>query len=632
VLHAAGLPPLAQPPRTDTFNVNTPPVSKDPVTCFDGVLRDAIDATQAFQIALTTAWRDKPGCRNGAAAAPELDPCWSSLVQARALIDQAAQAYVDARKSGTDPTNRQLVARGNSLMSQAANVLQQARTCFGPIFAKWTQDGGRYVPGPLRGGVSADAGLDPVCGDSLQERRNKDRLLGVAGVVVPEQQMIQLNLQGRVITCGGCPQGPPPPKFVCWLKTSASAGAGTDRPPGRVPTETPSPPVPPGATPVGPDVGIVCPNARSPQEAAAAGCRWIGDKRGYDLCANPNWYTLPQCVAQASRPSPEEPQACALRSPEESYVRGLVEGFASCVVSTITSPLALLSAIDADLADLSDAARAMVRSDADGAARILKLKGERDRQQLEEMARSIREMFNPRVLDHDAFDPSKKGQQPSDERRLAQAADAGRRHGARICQFAVLPEAGRALRVTKPVTPPAIEAPVLKPAYAGPLRLVLPAAVAESFASLVDTIARRAAMRVARDPKFLANLERGELSQAGTRFHAAARREAEALRSQVPEGWVMHAEESTIDAKGDAIRIDLYFRGPCGELIVFDWKTSGRSALAAIEQMDKYMGTLTWQYQWQFPGAKVVTASSVSWIDYVRPLVPQRYFANYKFR
>ena len=55
----------------------------------------------------------------------------------------------------------------------------------------------------------------------------------------------------------------------------------------------------------------------------------------------------------------------------------------------------------------------------------------------------------------------------------------------------------------------------------------------------------------------------------------------------------MHAEESTIDPKGDVIRIDLYFRGPYRELIVFDWMTSGRSALAAIEQIDKYMGTLT---------------------------------------
>src|SRR5262249_5543439 len=58
------------------------------------------------------------------------------------------------------------------------------------------------------------------------------------------------------------------------------------------------PPMRPGTKHVGPHEGKVCTNAGSPQEAAAAGCRWLGSKDGYDLCANPNWYRLPQCVAR----------------------------------------------------------------------------------------------------------------------------------------------------------------------------------------------------------------------------------------------------------------------------------------------------------------------------------------------
>jgi hypothetical protein len=45
------------------------------------------------------------------------------------------------------------------------------------------------------------------------------------------------------------------------------------------------------------DYGKVCPNSMIPQQAAAAGCRWIGAVGGYDLCANPGAEKYPQCSA-----------------------------------------------------------------------------------------------------------------------------------------------------------------------------------------------------------------------------------------------------------------------------------------------------------------------------------------------
>jgi hypothetical protein len=51
------------------------------------------------------------------------------------------------------------------------------------------------------------------------------------------------------------------------------------------------------------DYGKVCPNSMTPQQAAAAGCRWVGAVGGYDICANPGAKHLPQC-AIVNQPSP----------------------------------------------------------------------------------------------------------------------------------------------------------------------------------------------------------------------------------------------------------------------------------------------------------------------------------------
>jgi hypothetical protein len=141
----------------DSFNTNTaPPLSggveeNDPVRCFDHALRNEQNALQAYQIVYGANWPGDFACR-GQVAAAELDPCWDFLLEARPLIEQAARDYEQARRV-MEPQSGQLVHAGNDLMRQAAGIWQQARRCFAPIFARWTQNGGRHVPG-LKPGIA----------------------------------------------------------------------------------------------------------------------------------------------------------------------------------------------------------------------------------------------------------------------------------------------------------------------------------------------------------------------------------------------------------------------------------------------------------------------------------------------
>jgi hypothetical protein len=283
-----------------------------------------------------------------------------------------------------------------------------------------------------------------------------------------------------------------------------------------------------------------------------------------------------------------------------------------CVGSLVMSPIALMNQALVDFSDQGRAAAAFLQGDVATAEEILHIKGERNRQEFEAMLRS----FNPEALHASPF-------------------DAGRRVGSRICQFAVLPAVTRGVMPKKPPVPPEpLESPpMFQKEYLAALRLPFPSRHASAFASIADEIARKASAQVAKSPRFLEALRNGDIRTAGTLFHSAAKEAAEQMRGSLPEGWKMFVEKETIDPKGDAIRPDLYFRGPCGELVIFDWKTSARSALQAITQMENYMGTLQWQTRLQgFPGAKVMGAQSVSWIDYVRPMVPRGLLGTYRWR
>jgi hypothetical protein len=136
---------------------------------------------------------------------------------------------------------------------------------------------------------------------------------------------------------------------------------------------------------------------------------------------------------------------------------------------------------------------------------------------------------------------------------------------------------------------------------------------------IVDEVGRRAAQRAVNDPRFVAAVTAENWTLAGTLFHSAAATEVRALSAaEIPAGWRLTAEE-VVQAGLGGSRVDVLARGPAGWLLEFDWKTTGRSALtsAARREMQRHSGHITANIAGQLTGQE-----SRSWIDYVRPLLP----------
>jgi len=112
---------------------------------------------------------------------------------------------------------------------------------------------------------------------------------------------------------------------------------------------------------------------------------------------------------------------------------------------------------------------------------------------------------------------------------------------------------------------------------------------------LVDGIGQRAAARVVADPRFVQAVQSGNRTLAGTLFHSAAAQEARAIpASALPPGWVIDAE-LVIQAGAGGSRVDILLRGPAGQIIEYDWKTTGRSALSygSRREMTRHAGQIT---------------------------------------
>jgi hypothetical protein len=93
------------------------------VRCFDHVWRDARNAVQAYQIVYAPGWKDEVAC-HGKVPAPDLEPCWPPVLQARPLVEQAATLFERARHAYA-PEQGLLVAQANALIRQAAGLLDQ---------------------------------------------------------------------------------------------------------------------------------------------------------------------------------------------------------------------------------------------------------------------------------------------------------------------------------------------------------------------------------------------------------------------------------------------------------------------------------------------------------------------------
>jgi hypothetical protein len=155
--------------------------------------------------------------------------------------------------------------------------------------------------------------------------------------------------------------------------------------------------------------------------------------------------------------------------------------------------------------------------------------------------------------------------------------------------------------------------------YRTALEMVFPSQFANHLARTVDGIGQRAAQRAVANPQFVAAVQSGNWTLAGTLFHSAAAQEARALpASALPSGWVIEAER-VIQTGAGGSRADVLLRGPAGQIVEFDWKTTGRSALSygSRREMTRHAGQITTNI-----GGALTTQESRSWIDYVQSLLP----------
>lgn len=154
--------------------------------------------------------------------------------------------------------------------------------------------------------------------------------------------------------------------------------------------------------------------------------------------------------------------------------------------------------------------------------------------------------------------------------------------------------------------------------YLEAMGMVFPGRFFNRFVRVTDGIGDRAAQRAVSNPQFVFAVQNGNWPLAGTLFHSAAAQEVRNLpASALPAGWVIEAER-TIQAGLGGSRADILISGPNGEIIEYDWKTTGRSAISfqARREMSRHAGQITSNI-----GGTLVTQESKSWVDFVRPLL-----------
>lgn len=157
--------------------------------------------------------------------------------------------------------------------------------------------------------------------------------------------------------------------------------------------------------------------------------------------------------------------------------------------------------------------------------------------------------------------------------------------------------------------------------YEAALKMVFPSQYADNVARLVDEIGQNAATRAMGNPQFVSAMKNGNMTLAGTLFHSAAadvvEDAAKASSDLIPKGWTLEAEKTIQAGKGGS-RADVLLQGPGSDVVEFDWKTTGKSALSygSRKEMERHAGQIAVKL-----GGKLTTQQSRSWMDYVRPLL-----------
>jgi len=180
----------------------------------------------------------------------------------------------------------------------------------------------------------------------------------------------------------------------------------------------------------------------------------------------------------------------------------------------------------------------------------------------------------------------------------------------------LIQRASRRFGVTAPAE--AIEIRVSGTEYLRALEHVFPHQYFDEALRAVDDIGRTAARNVVRNPAFLEAVRRRNWALAGTYFHSAAAAEGRlaAQAGRLPAGWRFEFELVVQSGKGGS-RLDVFLRGPAGEVLELDCKTTGRSALStgSRREMARHATQIA---DPKNLGLTLTGQRSVSWVDEAR--------------
>jgi hypothetical protein len=174
-----------------------------------------------------------------------------------------------------------------------------------------------------------------------------------------------------------------------------------------------------------------------------------------------------------------------------------------------------------------------------------------------------------------------------------------------------------------PPPPGAVEIRLPSAQYLQALGHAFPELYFDEALRAIDDLGRATAADLVRDGTFLAAVRRASANpqrwnQVGTAFHnAAAVRGRQLVQAGLlPPGWVVDFELTVQSGRGGS-RLDVFLRGPAGEAIEIDWKTTGRSAMESVEQMEKHARQIA-DPRNPLQGVTLTGQRSISWIDEIR--------------
>jgi hypothetical protein len=142
----------------------------------------------------------------------------------------------------------------------------------------------------------------------------------------------------------------------------------------------------------------------------------------------------------------------------------------------------------------------------------------------------------------------------------------------------------------------------------------------DRLASAIHEIGERTAAVVTQNPRFVQAVNSGDWKLAGTLFHAEAARQGPIVAQRLGQSFqlqfTLRFEEQLA---GGASRLDILASTPSG-LVEVDWKTTGRSGLSwrvRVDEMPRHATHVVQDY-----GVPLSQQLSKSWVDYVRPYMP----------